>query len=660
MWSDDEDDLDLPSLGEDWEDVLKPNRTYTVTLMVDFKGSEIRNDAQLLRKLEMFKPEVKFKDVKVIWRRGIAKYLVALDTHYFLELINHEEYGEFPNNHEVVVKSYKYNNSEDGKIDDDQDSPLKKMVSNAANNDDEFRMVVTMRRGPNPSDAPVRGMKTFRILSDKKEITNICKHFKIPKEEVRAVARATPSVPTLEIELNTKVVDILDELELEPIKVYEPTNDLYNEPELWAHLRVNKKEAFKWITIEGIGQRASMDEVCHKLSYMGRILERPVENTWKIGDGEDDYLKDIKNGDISVKMKLDFEVNYLITGMTAYMVNYQGQAKQCGFCFSWKHSRVSECPKRNQGAGREELLRSYYECWKKEVGYVKRPDLDVTAKEPRKNIGEKEKEEKEDETGSEKDILEYEEEEEDDVVKVGGDDENDGEVEVVLVEAGPEEKEKEERGEDDREEEREEAEETKDKQKDVEAGKVEKKKEEAAESEPKENDGEGKTPTAKPGLRSTSSLPKATLKANATKTKMSLELENLEKKQNVKERRLSFSQRPGPAAEKKANNEEDKDGDKIEANNKRKADSPMSNDQKITGSGRKKHAKEVVEELARQTKETDANMKKLNKMKNEREKKIGRSDSMNKKKTEKADETAKNMDKDDKGTKQDNDDKAQK
>ena len=50
-------------MGEDWEDVLKPNRTYTVTLMVDFKGSEIRNDAQLARKLEMFKPEVKFKDV---------------------------------------------------------------------------------------------------------------------------------------------------------------------------------------------------------------------------------------------------------------------------------------------------------------------------------------------------------------------------------------------------------------------------------------------------------------------------------------------------------------------------------------------------------------------------------------------------------------------
>ena len=170
-----------------------------------------------------------------------------------------------------------------------------------------------------------------------------------------------------------------------------------------TYLRVNKKEAFKWITIEGIGQRASMDEVCHKLSYMGRILENPVENTWKIEDGEDDYLKDIKNGDISVKMKLDFEVNYLITGMTAYKVNYQGQAKQCGFCFSWRHSRVSECPRRNQGAGREELLRNYYESWKKEVGYKKRLDLDVTANEPRKNIGEKEKEEEEDETGSEKD-----------------------------------------------------------------------------------------------------------------------------------------------------------------------------------------------------------------------------------------------------------------
>ena len=233
-----------------------------------------------------------------------------------------------------------------------------------------------------------------------------------------------------------------------------------------TYLRVNKKEAFKWITIEGIGQRASMDEVCHKLSYMGRILENPVENTWKIEDGEDDYLKDIKNGDISVKMKLDFEVNYLITGMTAYRVNYQGQAKQCGFCFSWKHSRVSECPRRNQGAGREELLRNYYESWKKEVGYKKRLDLDVTANEPRKNIDEKEKEEEEDETGSEKDFLEYEKDEEDEVEKAGGDEENDGEVEVIEVEAGSDGKEKEEGGEDDREEEREEAEETKDKKKD--------------------------------------------------------------------------------------------------------------------------------------------------------------------------------------------------
>ena len=233
-----------------------------------------------------------------------------------------------------------------------------------------------------------------------------------------------------------------------------------------TYLRVNKKEAFKWITIEGIGQRASMDEVCHKLSYMGRILENPVENTWKIEDGEDDYLKDIKNGDISVKMKLDFEVNYLITGMTAYKVNYQGQAKQCGFCFSWRHSRVSECPRRNQGAGREELLRNYYESWKKEVGYKKRLDLDVTANEPRKNIGEKEKEEEEDETGSEKDFLEYEKDEEDEVEKAGGDEENDGEVEVIEVEAGLDGKEKEGGGEDDREEEREEAEETKDKKKD--------------------------------------------------------------------------------------------------------------------------------------------------------------------------------------------------
>ena len=125
----------------------------------------------------------------------------------------------------------------------------------------------------------------------------------------------------------------------------------------------NQSPGIKEITIEGIGQRASMDEICHKLQYMGRLLENPVENVWKIEDNDDDYLENVKNGDVSVRMVLDYEVNYLVSGMTAFRVNYQGQAKQCGYCFSWKHSFVRDCPKRKQGAGREELLKSYYENW---------------------------------------------------------------------------------------------------------------------------------------------------------------------------------------------------------------------------------------------------------------------------------------------------------
>ena len=149
----------------------------------------------------------------------------------------------------------------------------------------------------------------------------------------------------------------------------------------------------KEVTIEGIGQRASMDEICHKLQYMGRILENPVEEVWKIEDDDDDYLENVKNGDVSVRMVLDYEVNYLVSGMTAFRVNYQGQAKQCGYCFSWKHSFVGDCPKKNQGTGREELLQSYYENWKKEVNYRKRPVLDVTVEETVKIMSENEKEE---------------------------------------------------------------------------------------------------------------------------------------------------------------------------------------------------------------------------------------------------------------------------
>ena len=166
------------------------------------------------------------------------------------------------------------------------------------------------------------------------------------------------------------------------------------------------KETYKWITIEGIGQRASMDKICHKLQYMGRILENPVEEVWKIEEDDDNYLENVKNGDVSVRMVLDYEVNYLVSGMTAFRVNYQGQAKQCGYCFSWKHSFVRDCPKRNQGAGREELLKSYYENWKKEVNFRKRPVLDGTVEEPLKNMRENERKEEESGEGSQNEFLE--------------------------------------------------------------------------------------------------------------------------------------------------------------------------------------------------------------------------------------------------------------
>ena len=185
------------------------------------------------------------------------------------------------------------------------------------------------------------------------------------------------------------------------------------------------KETYKWITIEGIGQRASMDEICHKLQYMGRILENPVEEVWKIEEDDDDYLENVKNGDVSVKMVLDYEFNYLISGMTAYRVSYKGQAKQCGYCFSWKHSLVRDCPKKNQGTGREELLQSYYENWKKEVNYRKRPVLDVTVEEPVKKMRENKKKEEESGEGSENEFLE-EKDGEDDCAEEVEDEEDDG------------------------------------------------------------------------------------------------------------------------------------------------------------------------------------------------------------------------------------------
>ena len=102
-------------------------------------------------------------------------------------------------------------------------------------------------------------------------------------------------------------------------------------------------------------------------------------------------------------------------------------------------------------------------------------------------------------------------------------------------------------------------------------------------------------------IRAATGLPKATVKA-----KKVIELEDLEKKQKVQERRKSFTLQFGGMKEDEKKKETEKpkqkkstkkEEEKKEEERKRKADSPLIKDQKVTGSGRKIAGKDGQEKL---------------------------------------------------------------
>ena len=375
MESDDENlFLKIPERSETWEEVIPYNSTFTVELNVKFRGEEIKTTDQLGFKLDkLFGREVWFKDVNVSRPRAYFVFQVVLDSKNLLALVKHENFGKFEGDYTVELISYKFNKTGSGTVEEVEDTPLKRFEGFAAREGEEKELVITMRRGSNPSDAPAKGMQTFRILTELAEVTKILKHFNLIGKVTR-VSKATPAIPTLAIALKLNLEDVIDTLNEEPMLVYNPSPQSRDtgSTELWAHLRLNKNQLTKRVTIEGIFGRASIEEIRHKLSYHGKIRGELTATTWT--RDEDEEMVNVENGDLSLNMDIVYELNYLIMGRTAYRVNYQGQHIQCNYCYSWDHVARS-CWRRDER--RDDLLRSYYEKWKRQMNFQKMEDLSM-------------------------------------------------------------------------------------------------------------------------------------------------------------------------------------------------------------------------------------------------------------------------------------------
>ena len=322
--SDDDDDnrcyLKKPEGLETWGDVIPAESVFTVELNVNFRGSEIRSSEQLGFKLDrFFGSDVFFKDIKVTRPRAYFLYQVVVDTENLITLVNHDNYGKFEGDYTIEVVSYFLNKTVDGTVEDVLDTPMKMYEGFKVRAGEENELVITMRRGPNSYDAPAKGMQTFRIFSDLSEVTKVLEHFNLGGKVTR-VSKATPSIPTLAIALTRPVEEWQDSIFEEPIRVYYPSPQSMDtgSSELWAHLRLDKNQRTKRITIEGIDGRANLDEIRHKLSYHGVIKSELTPTIWTSDDNA--VMRNVRNGDLTVTMDLTYELNYLIMGRTAFRV----------------------------------------------------------------------------------------------------------------------------------------------------------------------------------------------------------------------------------------------------------------------------------------------------------------------------------------------------
>ena len=442
--SDDDDDnnvIDLISLKkpqgfETWSEVIPQGSLFTVELNVNFKGDEVRSTDQLRNKLErLFSPDVRFNDINVTKPRSYYIYKVVLDTENMTAFVNHGSYGVFEGDYTIDIIEYKFNYTDNGTVENFVDSPMKRYegFKRRDGGDYEHELVITMRRGGNASDAPARGMQTFRILSNMTEVTKILGHFNL-LGKVKRVSKATPAVPTLAVRLTLPLEQIGGTINESPVRVYNPSPQSMQQgsTELWAHVRLDRNQQTKRLTIEGINGRSDLQEVEHKLSYHGTLKSELTPTFWTTDDSEE--MVNVEDGGIAVTMDLHFELNYLVMGRTAYRVSYQGQKFQCNFCFSWDHESRG-CWRRSGGERREDLLKQYDEKWRRQMKYEKKQSQDVSTgrakvnlttafestheddddeRESEKNAGTEEDDDENDDKESEKNAGTEEDEEEND------------------------------------------------------------------------------------------------------------------------------------------------------------------------------------------------------------------------------------------------------
>ena len=357
---------------------LSDELLYTLDVTAVFKGEIIRSEEQLSRKMEALFDNVSLVNIMAVRDGWNIRFKMVVDKRNFMNLICHDNFGSFENDYDFLISDFHPNLDGNTTCYRAPDTPLK-MVDKFNNIDGQNKeLTITIRRGTDPTAKPAFGLKTFFLMSDPKEVIKVLEHFELVGKVAR-VTKASPQRPTLQIKLTASVLETFDSTNyMDPVAIYRPSPQSVEagETELWAHLRRSDDNQRKMLTIEGVDGIVDLDEIKHRLSDQGELLTDLQPRYWESNEDELAGLCRIPNGDVSVFMDLNIELNYVIIGRDAYRVTYKNQPLQCSHCMSWHH-RSGQCDRRH--LGKSTLLLDYQQKWMRLVGYKERlPETNTT------------------------------------------------------------------------------------------------------------------------------------------------------------------------------------------------------------------------------------------------------------------------------------------
>ena len=239
---------------------LEDDRLITCDLGIWFRLERVSSSYGFQRKMTSLFQDVDFLDLKVLRRGGDTLYRATLNKRNFTKFLGSENLGIFGDDYSIIVNGFHLNEDEGGDTDaTGPETPLKAVEKHRKVDDNVLQ--IDLKKSAEKNGPMARGVLTYNLLCDFAEVDNIMTHFNISMEDIDALIKPTPAIPSLLVVLKKNVEDWLKEADVrrDPYLLYQPApqSERMGRTQIWAHVVLEDNQFDRRVTIEGIYKRVS-------------------------------------------------------------------------------------------------------------------------------------------------------------------------------------------------------------------------------------------------------------------------------------------------------------------------------------------------------------------------------------------------------------------